>query len=123
MYSIDVNDIMSLENRNDLLAYPFLPVIQCQFFAFQVFHYSYTAQYKIYNVTDQQVYNLEAPGGEQQLQYAEFGTKGSQLVSLLFKFFVSGKFSSRYTQIWSDRFSSLSKELEITFDWNWISKI
>lgn len=47
----------------------------------KIFHYSYTAKYKIYNVSNEHVFGLEGPNGSQDLQLAEWGPKGSQMVS------------------------------------------
>ncbi|RWS30556.1 prolyl endopeptidase FAP-like protein, partial [Leptotrombidium deliense] len=56
-----------------------------------VFHYSYVAKYEVYNVSSGTTNAVEAPGGNLDLQHAEWGPTGSQLVSrtkLTLKIFV-----------------------------------
>ncbi|KAI1291876.1 Inactive dipeptidyl peptidase 10 [Halotydeus destructor] len=46
----------------------------------KLYQYSYTAKYKIYNVSSEHVFPLEGPDQEQELQHAEWGPSSSQLV-------------------------------------------
>lgn len=47
----------------------------------RIYSNSFTAKYKIYNVSNEHVFSLEAPNGGQELQLALWGPKNSQLVS------------------------------------------
>ena len=47
----------------------------------RVYSNSYTAKYKIYNVSNEHVFPLEAPNNGQELQLALWGPKSSQIVS------------------------------------------
>ncbi|RWS16469.1 prolyl endopeptidase FAP-like protein [Dinothrombium tinctorium] len=46
----------------------------------QVYYYSYIARYEVFNVSQGTTFSLEAPGGYLELQYAEWGPVGSQLI-------------------------------------------
>uniref|UniRef100_A0A8D1WN56 Dipeptidyl peptidase like 10 n=1 Tax=Sus scrofa TaxID=9823 RepID=A0A8D1WN56_PIG len=51
------------------------------FFFFQIFHYSYTASYVIYNIHTREVWELNPPEVEDSiLQYAAWGVQGQQLI-------------------------------------------
>ncbi|XP_009570475.1 PREDICTED: inactive dipeptidyl peptidase 10-like, partial [Fulmarus glacialis] len=54
---------------------------RCLLFLSQVFHYSYTASYVIYNIHTREVWELNPPEVEDSvLQYAAWGVQGQQLI-------------------------------------------
>ncbi|XP_015790556.1 inactive dipeptidyl peptidase 10-like [Tetranychus urticae] len=48
----------------------------------KVFQYSFIGEYKIYNISNEQIFTLEVPGSFEgdQLEYAEWGPTGNQLI-------------------------------------------
>ncbi|CAG2178670.1 unnamed protein product, partial [Oppiella nova] len=43
-------------------------------------YYAFTAKYKIYNITNEHIISLKTSGGNQDLDFAEFGPNGNQIV-------------------------------------------
>lgn len=52
----------------------------------QLPQYTFLADYKVYNTSNEQMISLASPFGEQKLQHAEWGPIGNQLVSCVYTF-------------------------------------